>query len=221
MASKYSAFISYSSGNAGTVSNLAGQAISVNTNPNNSTSALVGATGATLGQIGNIREVVTGSSISKFTKAGGALGMLQVGINAHNNYKDTGSVGETIGKVTVGDMLTTGAAVAAMIPGGQLVAVGLTVAGLGYTIWENKNGAITLKDIIKSHPDNNRQDDWGNPENQKNWCDPNDWKEWQDSVNRDGKYHIVDPLVLDLDGDGIETVGAQGYSGALFDHDKD
>ncbi|ATD65499.1 hypothetical protein ACFPVS_09925 [Neisseria weixii] len=118
-------------------------------------------------------------------------------------------------------MLTTGAAVAAMIPGGQLVAVGLTVAGLGYTIWENKNGAITLKDIIKSHPDNNRQDDWGNPENQKNWCDPNDWKEWQDSVNRDGKYHIVDPLVLDLDGDGIETVGAQGYAGALFDHDKD
>ncbi|RPD87432.1 iron-regulated protein FrpC [Neisseria weixii] len=56
---------------------------------------------------------------------------------------------------------------------------------------------------------------------EKNWCDPSDWKDWQDSVNRDGKYHIVDPLVLDLDGDGIETVGTQGYSGALFDHDKD
>ncbi|MBF0804236.1 MULTISPECIES: calcium-binding protein [unclassified Neisseria] len=41
------------------------------------------------------------------------------------------------------------------------------------------------------------------------------------NFNRDGKYHIVDPLVLDLDGDGIETVGTQGYAGALFDHDKD
>ncbi|MDO4225917.1 MAG: hypothetical protein Q4C94_00360, partial [Neisseria sp.] len=41
------------------------------------------------------------------------------------------------------------------------------------------------------------------------------------NLNRDGKYHIVDPLVLDLDGDGIETVGTQGYAGALFDHDKD
>ncbi|WP_416190946.1 calcium-binding protein [Neisseria sp. CCUG12390] len=45
----------------------------------------------------------------------------------------------------------------------------------------------------------------------------NSWK----NINRDGKYHVYDPLVLDLDGDGIETVGTQGYKGALFDHDKD
>ena len=44
---------------------------------------------------------------------------------------------------------------------------------------------------------------------------------WREEVNRDGKYHVYDPLVLDLDGDGIETVGTQGYAGALFDHDKD
>ncbi|ASK27732.1 hypothetical protein BG910_08265 [Neisseria chenwenguii] len=43
---------------------------------------------------------------------------------------------------------------------------------------------------------------------------------WADQ-NRDGKYHVYDPLVLDLDGDGIETVGTSGYAGALFDHDKD
>ncbi|OSI07139.1 hypothetical protein BWD08_09080 [Neisseria animaloris] len=51
-----------------------------------------------------------------------------------------------------------------------------------------------------------------------------DWSDklgdWLD-LNHDGKYHIVDPLVLDLDGDGIETVGTQGYHGALFDHNKD
>ena len=47
-----------------------------------------------------------------------------------------------------------------------------------------------------------------------------DFGDWT-GLNRDGKYHIYDPLVLDLDGDGIETVGTQGYAGALFDHDKD
>lgn len=31
----------------------------------------------------------------------------------------------------------------------------------------------------------------------------------------DGKYHVYDPLTLDLDGDGIETVTAKGFSGSL------
>ena len=37
----------------------------------------------------------------------------------------------------------------------------------------------------------------------------------------EGKYHIVDPMILDLDGDGIETMAAGQYQGALFDHNKD
>ena len=41
------------------------------------------------------------------------------------------------------------------------------------------------------------------------------------TYNKDGKYHIYDPLTLDLDGDGIETVSHNGYKGALFDHDGD
>ncbi|WP_143824231.1 calcium-binding protein, partial [Neisseria canis] len=45
--------------------------------------------------------------------------------------------------------------------------------------------------------------------------------DWKNEVNRDGKYNVNDPLVLDLDGDGIETVGSQGYKGTLFDHNKD
>ncbi|HEZ5024153.1 TPA: hypothetical protein WI035_002026, partial [Neisseria meningitidis] len=32
------------------------------------------------------------------------------------------------------------------------------------------------------------------------------------------RHHIYDPLALDLDGDGIETVATKGFSGALFDH---
>ena len=35
---------------------------------------------------------------------------------------------------------------------------------------------------------------------------------------RRGKYHIYDPIALDLDGDGIETVATKGFAGALFDH---
>jgi Ca2+-binding RTX toxin-like protein len=45
-------------------------------------------------------------------------------------------------------------------------------------------------------------------------------KKWSD-LNRDGKYYVYDPIVLDLDGDGIETVGSRKLSGALFDHDGD
>jgi len=43
------------------------------------------------------------------------------------------------------------------------------------------------------------------------------------SLNRDGTYQLIgyEPLVLDLDGDGIETVASNGHDGALFDHDKD
>ncbi|TFV04382.1 calcium-binding protein, partial [Bacillus stratosphericus] len=52
------------------------------------------------------------------------------------------------------------------------------------------------------------------------WTCPKEYEDYRNQ-NRDGKYHVYDPLVLDLDGDGIETVGTQGYAGALFDHDKD
>ncbi|WP_320158052.1 calcium-binding protein, partial [Psychrobacter fozii] len=49
-----------------------------------------------------------------------------------------------------------------------------------------------------------------------------DLESWIEGVDHEGKYHIVyDPLVLDLDGDGIETIGAGDGSGAMFDHDKD
>ncbi|WP_239324785.1 calcium-binding protein [Snodgrassella gandavensis] len=45
-------------------------------------------------------------------------------------------------------------------------------------------------------------------------------RDWLD-LNRDGKYYVYDPLILDLDGDGIETTGSRKLSGALFDHDGD
>ena len=40
----------------------------------------------------------------------------------------------------------------------------------------------------------------------------------KETKKRNGKFHIYDPLALDLDGDGIETVATRGFAGALFDH---
>ena len=37
---------------------------------------------------------------------------------------------------------------------------------------------------------------------------------------RDMLIHQYDPLTLDLDGNGIETLASNGHDGALFDHDK-
>lgn len=45
----------------------------------------------------------------------------------------------------------------------------------------------------------------------------NPWKQ----LNRDGKYRVYDPITLDLNGDGIHALAANGFAGALFDHDND
>jgi len=52
-----------------------------------------------------------------------------------------------------------------------------------------------------------------------NWLTGNheDW----DNLPRENGIVIYDPLTLDLDGDGIETIASNGHKGALFDHDKD
>ena len=42
---------------------------------------------------------------------------------------------------------------------------------------------------------------------------------WAKLPYRNGRYYIYDPITLDLDGDGIETVAANGFAGSLFDHD--
>lgn len=42
---------------------------------------------------------------------------------------------------------------------------------------------------------------------------------WYD-LFRDAIAKVYDPLTLDLDGNGIETLASNGHKGALFDHDK-
>ena len=43
-----------------------------------------------------------------------------------------------------------------------------------------------------------------------------DWN----ALNRDGYYFVFDPLALDLNGNGIETLAANGHDGAMFDHER-
>ncbi|MDO4693620.1 MAG: calcium-binding protein [Eikenella sp.] len=63
---------------------------------------------------------------------------------------------------------------------------------------------------------NNLYDDQELPSEQyyqcvDNWC----------KLNRSGQIRTYDPLALDLDGDGLETVGTRRFSGSLFDHNRD
>ncbi|MGR2827530.1 calcium-binding protein, partial [Acinetobacter sp. 1124_18A] len=62
--------------------------------------------------------------------------------------------------------------------------------------------------------------------------DPNNISKWMDDVtpdfikdwlglNREGHHYYYDPLILDLDGDGIETIAHNKLNGALFDNDAD
>ena len=45
-------------------------------------------------------------------------------------------------------------------------------------------------------------------------------KDWL-GLNREGQHYFYDPLVLDLDGDGIETIAHNKSNGAFFDNDSD
>ena len=60
--------------------------------------------------------------------------------------------------------------------------------------------------------------------NQEDWIDnlPKWAKEWLGlNAKRSGKAHGYDPLILDLGGNGIETISVAGFSGSLFDHNND
>ena len=76
---------------------------------------------------------------------------------------------------------------------------------------------------ILTERDGRRQFKWlGKPDPSRGWFDNGHeclkpWGHIFDPYRR-GKYHVYDPLALDLDGDGIETVATKGFAGALFDH---
>ena len=146
---------------------------------------------------GTITGTITGIANAATMFPGKAPGVVGGSVVLLTNVAKNGG---DLSKLTIGDVLSIGAAaatvVASLTPVGAVVALGLTAAGAGYTFFQLQNPGFnpTMGELFDA---------------------------WKEKSNRDGKYHIYDPLTLDLDGDGIETVSHNGYKGALFDHDGD
>ena len=75
-------------------------------------------------------------------------------------------------------------------------------------LWKNKNDENPETPSVSS--------DWNGAEP----IDPNIRKDWMD-LYRKMLIRQYDPLTLDLDGNGIETLASNGHKGALFDHSND
>ncbi|QMT36517.1 hypothetical protein [Neisseria wadsworthii] len=184
---------SYAANNISGVSGLTGQSVSYATRNQSGLSTSVGITATTV----SFAEGIPHGYAGKFSGAGNLLGLAQVGVNIYDNNGDTS-------KLTAGDLLNIAGAMAMFVPGGQVLGVAISIGGAAYSIYEGKYGPVTVQDI---------GDYWYDKFNESS----NDWN----NQNRSGKFFFTDPLTLDLDGDGIETVGTNAYKGALFDHDKD
>ena len=118
--------------------------------------------------------------------------------------------------------------------------IGQIHANTGYAItaWDNREliaSALeaSMKGAVKAHPMFLPASIWtsvianlNNGDNDHSALDklppidPHIRKDWMD-LYRDMLIHQYDPLTLDLDGDGIETLASNGHKGALFDHSND
>jgi len=133
----------------------------------------------------------TGTVSGTITAIGNAAGMFPGALGAYGGFAVTMSnlakTGFDGSKLNIGDALTIGAGVAALV-GAPLIGFGLTVAGLGWTVYtlSDPSKNLTLPDLF---------------DRAKNWTWPRD------------------PIILDLDGDGLETVGLA--SNIHFDHNGD
>ena len=83
--------------------------------------------------------------------------------------------------------------------------------------WTN---VMIKKGYFFKEPEFPKKFKWGDKTGKLGNIDPNIRKDWMD-LYRDMLIRQYDPLTLDLDGDGIETLASNGHNGALFDHDKD
>ncbi|OOV79688.1 calcium-binding protein, partial [Acinetobacter sp. ANC 5600] len=129
--------------------------------------------------------------------------------------------GENTGLITEGDW--PGAIMDAVLLGGDWIDANIPtwfddyVSGLMETLHDlYVDGALTNPDLLKGFA-GELLEQWSRKF--YSWM-PDDWNPWMD-LNRDGKYFIYDPIILDLDDDGIETTHVGDFESALFDHDND
>ncbi|HDR1491152.1 TPA: hypothetical protein QB409_002105, partial [Pasteurella multocida] len=95
--------------------------------------------------------------------------------------------------------------------------------GSGYNWARLKHGSYRSEATdLDSHRDNNSNGNGSNGGSNGGGSNGGGSNGGRGSPNQRGRSpQLYDPLVLDLDGDGIETVGHNGHSGSLFDHDAD
>ena len=164
--------LNHVAGKSGTVSSIINTSVSVK---NSDTGATIR---GTISAAGNFATMFPG-------KLAGPVGGFVVTMT---NLSKNGFDGSTL---AVGDILTIGAGVAALV-NAPLVGFALGVAGLGWTIYSvmNPEADVTVSELF------NRAKSWFQPPRR-------------------------DPLTLDLDGDGLETMGIDTGRLVYFDHDND
>ena len=164
---------------------------------------------------------------SKFTVAASVLNVGSVAYGLAKDYfgnKDK-TLAQAFRDMPMSDWLALASVASAGIPP---IAASLAAASAVYALGNNSN--ITVGHFIDSWEDLLNGDLKVTPEDLGNLFEdfsrwfydwfPDDWNPWK-NLNRNGKYHQYDPLTLDLDGDGIETIAAAGFAGSLFDHNRD
>ena len=122
--------------------------------------------------------------------------------------------------------------VAEALNSGQLITNENDTRISGWGITEDSRGQVTdamevaekiLTDELPVNPELLTGFLWEKAEDWSRWVYdwfPDDWNPWK-NLYRDKEIRVHDPITLDLDGDGIETVASNGYKGALFDHSND
>lgn len=130
--------------------------------------------------------------------AGGALAVFQVGGNLYDNEWD-------VNKLTTGDILSILGVVTSLFP--SLQPVGFVLSGLR-TVYSFSEGKQGERSFTVGNVKDYRSNFFKDSDSCKN-------------SNNSNKYHIYDPIVLDLDGDGIETISTNCFNGILFYHDND
>lgn len=85
--------------------------------------------------------------------------------------------------------------------------------------WDNQQRADYIKKYLQYEKEspNISFEDW--LKTQEDWIGK--YPDWFEKINRTGFFYFYDPLVLDLDGDGIELVKANGWNGVQFDFNGD
>ena len=182
---------SFAGGHANTVNSILGSSISVGND--NSRMAVIQSVG------------VGANIVETYSQLASDLDTSNIGNYADDLAKKAGAIGAGIGIISVyakilnsdrwnelnmGDVITLAGAIATLT-GATPIAAGLAIAGLGYTLFDLAQNGHPL-------PDNNPHT----------------------GLPRSNKAHGYDPLILNLDGKGIQTIAPSSIS-ARFDHNAD